>query len=112
MRILNSYEEDTIVPHLTHEPSASSRGAISFIYAVAAGETPDEPALYRCPTCSPEELRLTWDSLRNRHAGFCTQCRKLWPLPRRTVTKNKLREALRAVPREELVEILKQERLL
>ncbi len=70
---------------------------INTIYAVA-GKTiaaPEQNALYHCPTCPAEELRLTWDGLRKRHAGFCKCCLKLWPLPRHTITPERLKEMIR-----------------
>jgi len=50
--------------------------------------------LYHCPTDPQEELRLTWDAIRHQHAGYCKACRKLWPLPRRTITREQLMLAL------------------
>jgi hypothetical protein len=87
---------------LVHK-TVSEKSNFQFIEAYLAGQK---------ATCAPEELRLTWDAIRHRHAGFCKQCRKLWPLPRRTVTKAAVRAAIRAIPKAELAEILRQGRLL
>ncbi len=70
---------------------------LPFVYAVAhavAHEAADQYTmkLYHCPTCPTEELRLTWDGVRRRHAGFCRECKKLWPLPRRSLTPGELRQ--------------------
>lgn len=70
------------------EPSS---GQLPRLYASAEAADTFSVRLYHCPTCPEQELRLTWDDLRKRHAGFCKQCRKLWPLPRRVLTAEELR---------------------
>jgi len=70
------------------------------LYAFADTTSPDayNLRLYHCPTDPQEELRLTWDAIRHQHAGFCKACRKLWPLPRRTITREQLQAALALSP--------------
>lgn len=72
-------------------PPPQSR-VMPYMEASAGYEGTFTANLYHCPTCPGEELRLTWDDLRKRHAGFCRECRKLWPLPRRTLSAKELRE--------------------
>lgn len=75
-------------------------GVLPVLYAMAQDEDGMKPdaytlKLYHCPTDPAEELRLTWDAIRHQHAGFCRACRKLWPLPRRTITRDQLALALK-----------------
>jgi len=63
-------------------------GRINFIFAAAISQ--DHRPLYRCPVDPEEELRLTWDGIRQRHAGFCKKCENLWPLPRRTIRRKQI----------------------
>jgi hypothetical protein len=92
-RVLDTATADTKPPHIFGHPGCT----IETLYA-AAGKTtaaPERHALYHCPTCPAEELRLTWDSIRKRHAGFCKVCLKLWPLPRNTITTERLKDMIR-----------------
>lgn len=79
------------------EPGTNSTGyvvnVLPFVFASAEGHRDEFGVrLYHCPIDPAEELRLTWDALRRRHAGFCKVCTKLWPLPRRVPTPEELRE--------------------
>jgi hypothetical protein len=92
-RYIDAATADTKPPHIFGEPGRT----IDILFA-AAGKTAnahEQHALYHCPTCPSEELRLTWDSIRRRHAGFCKRCLKLWPLPRHTVTAERLKDMIR-----------------
>ncbi len=75
------------------QPTLRESSMLPFIYAQAEGDRESEFSvrLYHCPTCPTEELRLTWDGVRRRHCGFCRECKKLWPLPRRSLTPQELR---------------------
>jgi len=77
----------------TEPPAAAGTDTtLPFMWA-CADDAPDDfnVRLYHCPIDPLEELRLTWDALRRKHAGFCKACRKLWPLPRRVLTAQELR---------------------
>ena len=90
-------------------PNLMGNWHVGDIYAQADPDAGQTQQVYRCPTCGPEQLRLTWDELRKRHAGYCHKCKKLWPLPRRTFGFADLREQLQRIPRQQLLELIRQE---